>query len=389
MRVQALNQILCYYVVLCYYREIVYAAAATAAAMVQQQNQFPNRLMQNINERPRNNAAAPIVTLHPYPMTRFHFVMMSFSSFMLSPVMLSSDALALETTSDGKISIGEPESEFILRTKLGLKCIGGDHKDVRGTPSFKTLNYIPMKNNEPLYYPTFMFGEWNVTATLKRFTQIKNSIVDSTDITAAATITQNFQRQYFTTIANTIKNQITINLGTGIPEVKVISNRAYNLPSELLLIQNITTSLPISSDFINLTWDYRSNTVPTRVLWDDGTNPQIRYEYETIDDESELLGFNDKVFAAAERNRIRVFDKSALRTTIETEITTEYHEIFVGHVLALSRIIIRDSRSPKSMTVLDFELSMNRIVQSFTNSNDSRVTYRPCVETPKGIVQCY
>jgi hypothetical protein len=310
------------------------------------------------------------------------------------PVSFVPDASSFERTNDEKEKSTE-DHEFILETKLGLERIGRIHRDVGDHSLSKNsaLDWIPTKSKEPLYYPTFMFGEWNVTAKLMRFTQGTKSegmfSADASTLNSATASMKYFQRQYFTTIANTMKNQITITLGTGIPETKVISNRAYNLPSELLLIQNITGILPIlhSKNIINLIWDYRSSTEPTRVSWDDGTNQQIRYEYETLKDASEV-GFHN-VFAATEKNRIRIFDKSVLRATIETEVTTEYHERATGFIQALSRIIIRDSRTPKSMVALDYEFSMQRTVQAFTNDHDQYVTNRPCVETPKGIVQCY
>ena len=385
MRVQIIHHVVCYGIVFCCCRDIL---VTTVAMVIQPQSKFPPQPVEfSSNQHPRNHAAALI---RRQPLTRFNFIMMSCSSTLFSPLILSSDAVELEIIDESRISSGK--REFVWGTKLGLERIGTIHTDMKSQSSNK-LNFISMNNNEPLYYPTFMFGAWNVTANLKRVTRIQNSNVVSVDkatTTSSSASTQYFQRQYFTTIANTIQNQMTINLGTGIPETKVISNRAFNLPSELILLQKniITHTLPISTNFINLTWDYRSSTAPTRVSWDDGMNQNIRYEYETVGYESEL-GSIHGVFAAMEQNRIRVFDKSSLRTTIETEVTTEYHETSAGVIAAFSRIMVKDSQTPKSVTVLDFELSMNRIVQSFTNDSNGNVTKRPCVETPKGIVQCY
>lgn len=145
-----------------------------------------------------------------------------------------------------------------------------------------------------------------------------------------------------------------------------------------------------STDIANIQWDYRSTTMPTRVSWEDIKNQQIRYELETIGHESEF-GSNPKVFAGTEHNRIQVFDewKKTVRSTIETEITTEYHKLSEGIVHARTRIIVMDSKTPKWMTVLDYDLSMHRTVQSFINRNNDSVLNHPCVETPMGIVQCY
>jgi hypothetical protein len=372
----------CYcYVILCFCRKMVFATTA----MVQLHSKFPRLLEQHVpyHLQRRHNAAVPIP--HPQPLTRFHFIEMSCSSFILSPIVVASDAIEFETITDERKLKGD--TGFVLRTKIGLERIGGTPDDTKG-PSPNVLDFLLMKTKEPLYYPTFMFGAWNVTAKLKRVTHIEDSVLISTTTAVSTTTTKSFQRQYFTTIANTIKNQMTINLGIGIPETKVISNRAYNLRSEILLLQNFDNMYPISTDIIDLTWDYRSNTEPTLLLWNDRTNFQLRYEYNTFKHESEM-GLDNNVFAATERNRIGVFDMSASRATIETEVTTEYQELSVGLVQALSRIIVTDSRTQKPMIVVDYELSMNRVVQTFTNEYDKSTTKRPCVETPKGIVQCY
>jgi hypothetical protein len=341
--------------------------------------------------RVRQKQRCDTVPIRPrQSLTRRDYIVMSCSSIILSPLI--SFANGIEFGVNNNAAISPTAGEFLVSTQLGLERLGRIKNKLTFQPLNSKIDFIFKRNKEPLYYPAFMFGAWNVTAKLLQSTQIYNSDVISmlhTDTTATneATTDHNFQRQYFTTIANTIQNQITINLGTGIPETKVISNRAYNLPSEFILLKNINT-IPVSTDIINIKWDYRSSTVPTRVEWEDVRDQQIRYELETIGYESELVSHKN-VFAATEHNRIRVFDESTTRSIIETETTTEYHELSEGIVQAFTRIIIMDNKTPTSMTVLDYDLSMHRMVQSFINRSNNYVANRPCVETPIGIVQCY
>jgi hypothetical protein len=182
-------QILCCYFVICYCRTVTSAMAA----MVQPHHNFPLFLEHPTQQLQRFTVSAAPITHRP-PLTRFHFILMSCSSVILSPAVLLADALELETTDEGRISMNE--REFVLSTKLGMERIGKINTN-RRSPSSNAIDFIPTNNKEPLYYPTFMFGAWNVTVKLKQCTTVQNSVVVSTDIattSSSAPTTQYFQR---------------------------------------------------------------------------------------------------------------------------------------------------------------------------------------------------
>jgi hypothetical protein len=306
------------------------------------------------------------------------------------------------------------DRDFILSTQLGRSRIGTMDASFLRQPLHLHKNVIEgffQSNKEPVYYPKFLFGAWNVTATLRRIGVVSD--LDGITLHDELSVVEldrriddsyQFEVQFFSTLANNWENQLAVNLGTGIPESKIIANRQYNLPSELLLVGFKPTPLTLTADFPNnINWDYRSGTAPTRLTWDDPFVSRRQYLREVLTYDSETTTTNQKCFAVSERHRIRTFEFNSIvqRTTIplqmvserETETITEYHQVSDDYVRAVSRNVVPCATG--STIVLDYDVSMRRIDTPFTNAilddaNSTRtITNRPCVETPKGIVQCF
>jgi hypothetical protein len=288
-----------------------------------------------------------------------------------------------------------PSDEFTLITQLGKSRIGTitDASWLSQQPWVRT-------NQQPIYFPQFLFGAWNVTATFRHQFQVPpcdeaGASVDKEDRDPRM-FEATYQMQFFATLANTWENQLAVNLGTGIPETKVIANRAYNLPAEL---SRIGWS---SNEFSDIHWEYRSASAPSLVSWEDLDHHL--YERDVLECLSESSTQGEKVFAATERHRIQALSSNSAShgrkvIKLDTETTTEYHQITDNHVQAISRTVLFPSAipafrfegtfCPTSITVLDYDLSMHRLVQPFQNVLNDTVEERPCVETPNGIVQCY
>ena len=74
--------------------------------------------------------------------------------------------------------------------------------------------------------------------------------------------TTTYEVHYFSTLANTLANQATVNLGLGVPETKIIQDRAYNSKSLSSAYKQLT---PVQ----DVQWDYRAD--PTKLVLDFGS----------------------------------------------------------------------------------------------------------------------
>lgn len=74
--------------------------------------------------------------------------------------------------------------------------------------------------------------------------------------------TTTYEVHYFSTLANTLANQATVNLGLGVPETKIIQDRAFNSKSLSAAYKQLT---PVQ----DVQWDYRTD--PTKIVLDFGS----------------------------------------------------------------------------------------------------------------------
>lgn len=261
--------------------------------------------------------------------------------------------------------------------------------------------------DKELYYPPFLFGSWNVSAELKRkiypYTVDflpSQSLLEGSPRNREELVGNKVQYEvhYFSTIANTLKNQATVNLGTGIPETKVIQDRAFNAISVSKAYQQLT---PVQE----VTWDYRDN--PEKVVLDFGAAP-LAEDMRPLGSRRAEIFLNARAteaspdgrkYAMAERSRSVTV---AVRDVVvaETETITEFEQLSDERVRAVSRIAVYLSPNPnsregvmwqqtggKAVAFFDYELDMNRIKEEFILS-DGSLDSRACVLTPKDVVQC-
>lgn len=281
------------------------------------------------------------------------------------------------------------------------------------------LSPLPQNNNpfaDPeLYYAPFLFGAWNVTATLRRKTYPYGtdvlplrSLVDGSPWYRDEQVgeTRSYEAHYFATLANTLQNQMTVNLGLGVPATKIIADRAFNVVSVSKAYPHHQRTPPVQY----VMWDYRDN--PTRVLLE-------YYDSGSLTDESQPLagGFrtaeivltgrqsetvdddDNPTFAAAERT---VTVAPGTVVVSDTETATEFHKVSDDFVTAVSRTAVYLSPNSnshedmlwqqvggKAVVFLDYELTMQRNKENFTDAHNGIISARPCVKTPNDVVQCY
>ena len=207
-----------------------------------------------------------------------------------------------------------------------------------------------------------------------------------------------FNLHYFSTLADTPANQVTVNLGLGVPQTKIIADRAYNIMSTSRAYNQVT---PVEE----VVWDYRKE--PTRLTIRFATNPlspdmrplgQRRGEVYLSARQSELSE-DGSVFAAVERSRAVTLGPGSV-VTADQESTTEFQKIDDDTIQAVSRIAVFLTPNPnsregvlwqqvggKAVGLYDYEWTMKRNRESFTTGDGGSVL-RPCVQTPKDVIQC-
>ena len=290
---------------------------------------------------------------------------------------------------------GEWDDLPVLQTQLGQNRIG----------QFDLFPLQqPLLGATELYYAPFLFGSWNTTATLKRKTYPfglayvpSNSLIEGSPRYREEAVGNrcSYQVHYFSTIANTMANQATVNLGLGIPETKIIQDRAFSAVS-------LSAAYNQLSPVTDVDWDYRND--PTKVILalaslSADMRPLGPRRAEIFLQARQTESMGDDVFCSAEKSRsVTIAGRDVVVS--ETETITEFHKIDSDHVSAVSRIAVYLTPNPnsregilwqqtggKAIAFFDYELEMQRLKEDVPMVNGS-VEQRACVLTPKDVIQC-
>lgn len=265
---------------------------------------------------------------------------------------------------------------------------------------------LPFGSSQETYYPSFLFGAWTVKATLKRkiypygatFVPFPSLLEGSPrNRNEKVGDTTEYEVHYFSTLANTASNQLTVNLGLGVPQTKIIADRAFNA--------------------ISLSKAYKQLTPVQEVIWDyskDPTQYSVKFGAGALADDMRPLGprrgevyltaratedGNNKAYCAVERSRSVTLATGSVVVS-DMESITEFQQQNDDHVTAISRIAVYLTPNPnsregvlwqqingKAVAFFDYELDLTRQKESFLLDNGSSIE-RPCVRTPKDVVQC-
>ncbi|KAL3910305.1 MAG: hypothetical protein SGARI_002192, partial [Bacillariaceae sp.] len=258
-----------------------------------------------------------------------------------------------------------------------------------GESRVSTLSLTPTQQLSPfaaqeLYYPSFLFGEWSITSTLKQKTfpfgkdfVPSRSLMDGSPRNRQEQVgdSTTYLAHYFSTLADTPANQITVNLGLGVPEPKVIADRAFNVKE---MSKAYKQAAPVES----VEWDYRKD--PTRLTLQmesmtsqvDGKplGPRKAEVYLTSRQTEE--GFDadtgKPIYATSERSRTVTVGPGSVSAN-DQEVITEYRQIDDNHLTAVSRIAVYLTPNPnsregvlwqqvqgKAVAFYDYEFDMKR-----------------------------
>jgi len=295
---------------------------------------------------------------------------------------------------------GDFEISTLIKTELARSRIQASQ--------LSPVQQMPWDAQE-LYYAPFLFGAWNVTATLKRKVfpygpkfLPSRSLLEGSPRNREEKVgnTVAYPVHYFSTLANTLKNQATVQLGLGVPESKIIQDRSFNAISVSAAYQQFAVVQDVE-------WDYRKD--PTKVVLTFGAGPladdmrplgQRRTEVFLTARQTDIAVDDSNYFATAERSRSVMLAPGNIIVS-DTETTTEFRRLTDDHVTAVSRIAVYLSPNPnsregvmwqqvggKAVAFYDYEVDMLRKKEEFV-LEDGSTQERPCVRTPKDIVQCY
>jgi hypothetical protein len=296
------------------------------------------------------------------------------------------------------VSVGDWNDMPGLRTLLGQARL----QPAKLAPLPPTIN--PFANQE-LYYNPFIFGSWTVTATLKRkIFPFGPSYLPSTSLVDGSPRNRQeavgnactYELHYFSTLANTLGNQITVNLGTGIPQSRIIQDRAFNIISTSNAYQQLT---PVQQ----VDWDQND---PTKLTLD--------YGVPVADDMRPLGRRRAQVYLNGRRNEnsadgntccVAEASRSVLLApgnvvVSDSESITEFQRVSDDHVTAISRVAVYLSPNPNSregvlwqqvggaaVGLYDYQLDMRRITEELQLESGATVA-KACVRTPKDYIQC-
>ena len=264
----------------------------------------------------------------------------------------------------------------------------------------------PLFGDQELYYPPFLFGAWNVKATLKRkIYPYGVEYLPSTSLKEGSPRNREekvgnecrYEVHYFSTLANTLQNQATVNLGIGVPQPKIIQDRAFNAISISNAYQQLT---PVQE----VDWNFRDN--PAKVLLGFGAGP-LDADMRPLGPRRAEVFINARQNEAGDENTYCTAERSRSVTLVtrdavvsDTETITEFHKQSPDHVSAVSRIAVYLTPNPnsregvlwqqtggKAVAFFDYDIDMSRIKEEFTMSDGTK-QQRACVETPKDVIQC-
>jgi hypothetical protein len=313
---------------------------------------------------------------------------------------------SFEPHNDPPLRSGEWVDRPALKTSLGQERIGT-------TNPIRPLQQPIFGGEQELYYAPFLFGAWSTTATLRqkvfpfgtRYLP-SGSLLDGSPRNRDEKVghTCNYELHYFSTLANTLSNRITVNLGTGVPQSKVIQDRAYNIVSVSKAYEQLA---PVQ----DVAWDYRDNPYELSLEFGAGAVADDMHplgprrakvylnarscEYGTPDGSADAAS----TFCAAERSRSVTLAPGNVIVS-DTESITEFTKASDDIVTAVSRIAAYLVPNPnsregvlwqqvrgESVAFYDYEVTMHRMKEPFERG-DGTTEFRACVKTPRDVVQC-
>ncbi|KAL7574361.1 hypothetical protein ACA910_008462 [Epithemia clementina (nom. ined.)] len=354
------------------------------------------------------------------------------------PTFLNSPSSQLER-------IGTWSPPPVLQSKLGnSRILAHELRPLSQSILLPSFGAGASAKDPDLYYAPFLFGSWKVKATLKQkvypygrsfvpFT----SLIDGSPRNRQETVdsTTTYEVHYYSTLANTWQNQVTVQLGLGVPQSKIIADRAYNAMSISKAYNQLSPIEQVewdpSQDPTRLTLQFQSQPVAEDIRPLGPRRGEVYITAHQVESPSSTTSADEKAtstntrreqswFACAERSRLVTLAPGTVVVS-DTESITEFqpHPKNPNLVKAYNRIAVYLTPNPnsregvmwqqvqgKAVAFFDYELEMERIQTDLSllgsdspgadgqqeppiddDSNALR-KWAACVPTPKNVLQC-
>lgn len=256
--------------------------------------------------------------------------------------------------------------------------------------------YMGPFDSKTIYYPRWMFGEWNVHSKFvglniplgPKF--VPDGFLQAADAPASSGGVGSecdYSLRFYSTLPDTFSNNARFMLGLGSPEDAIIADKAYNT-------KNMTDAFLGYSGAVSAV-DYDPRDAPlrqtvmlSRLSPDMAPLPPRRLELYINALRSEGEGNR---FATSELSRQVMLAIRAAQVT-DYEVLNEYRLVSPGVVKGRQRsLLYLQPQDPlyfesgrKAVAVYDYEFTMTRVAPA----EDAPMGAVACVPTPKDVIQC-
>ena len=295
-------------------------------------------------------------------------------------------------------------AEENIRTRLDT--------DPRSTPIIQpSYNIVPW-SPKILYYPRWMFGEWELRRTLRSVIfPLGESFVPEgflQAVTDTETETEKYKARFFSTFPDTFDNSLRVNLGLGMPKQAIIADKAYNTksmtesmlgyPGSVEKVEYNPRDSPLRQTIILSKKSPEGKPLPPRKieiyvngLRSEQVGDDIAFEEGNLQ-ESSLKIRDFRTSEVARQVYVAIRDVQVY----DYEIINEYSLVSEGFIKGRQRSILylhpQDALYFKTLNglgvtpvaVYDYEFEMKRCPPP----EDAPSNATSCVETPKGVFQC-
>ncbi|KAG7671449.1 hypothetical protein NADE_000913 [Nannochloris sp. 'desiccata'] len=267
--------------------------------------------------------------------------------------------------------------------------------------SISQPSYLAPWDPKTIYYPRWLFGQWNVTSTftsvatpLKKYVPegfLQQANAPSED--GGVGSTYNYALRFYSTLPDTFSNNARFMLGLGYPEDAIIADKAFNTKQTSDAFLGYTGAVA-SVEFDPRDAPLRQTVELSRLGPDMVPLPPRRIELYVNALKSEQPGGvegDGKIFVTSELARQVLVAVRDVQVT-DYEVINEYRLIAPGKIEGRQRsLLYLTPQDPnyfragnKAVTMYDYAFTMTRE----SPEADAPQGAVACVPTPKDVIQC-
>lgn len=305
----------------------------------------------------------------------------------------------------------------IVSTDLGKSRIVEASELSPLSPGIPNPFFSSSSSENELYYPSFLFGSWNVTSTLKRKMYPygpdlvpSNSLLQGSPRNRLEKVgdTTSYDLHFFSPISQNKKDEdsviINIDDSLGTTSSSKKGNNNNNNNSNRVIGDRRYNSISVSKAYKQLTpvqevdWDYIKDPTRLTIYFGSGLLSEdmmpLGQRRGEVYITTRQTSSSSSSYCAAERSRSILVAPGNVIVS-DNEYITEYVQIDKDHVKAISRIAVYLTPNPnsregvlwqqisgKAVAFFDYEMDMIRQQGGGVDGQSF------CVEDPTGVKQC-